>query len=401
MKILFLCHKMPYPPNDGGAIATLNMINGFKNHGDNVTVLAMQTHKHSFPISELPNVIIEGIDWHQVEVNTKLNPFVALANLLFSKKPYNAVRFESQAFNKKLKQILLVQTFDIVQLEGLYLYSYVNAIRKYSNAKIALRAHNIEHEIWQRLAKNALSFSKRFYLNLLANRVKKLEFELLNKVDLLVPITQRDAEVLQTVNANKVMVSSTGIEESKFELTVPKYDKTVFYIGALDWVPNQEALIWFLNNVWINLKKEFNQWEFVIAGRNAPSSFINDIKKFPVKYIGEVSSATKFIDEHNIMVVPLLAGSGMRIKIIEGMARGKCILTTNIGAEGISAKNGSSIYIHNSAQEFKNVLKKLMQNSNQIKECGKNAFIFVRDNYNNNKIIGELRGFYSEHINNA
>jgi len=392
---------MPYPPNDGGAIATLNMIKGFVNRADSVTVLAMQTYKHPLSISELPKNISKSINWHQVKVNTRLNPFLALANILFSTKPYNAVRFESKAFGKKLEQLLLSHNFDIVQLEGLYLYSYENAIRKHSNAKIVLRAHNIEHEIWQRLAKNATSPPKRFYLNLLAKRVMRLEFELLKKVDLLVPITRRDADVLQIADAGKVMVSPTGIEESKFELSSPKYHKSLFYIGALDWSPNQEALMWFLDQVWVNVKKEFENWEFVIAGRNAPPSFVSDLKKYPVKYIGEVGSATQFIDEHNIMVVPLLSGSGMRIKIIEGMARGKCILTTKIGAEGIPAKNGHSIYIQNTAHEFINVLNKLMQNSNQINECGKNAFIFVRNNYNNNVIVNKLREFYIKHINNA
>ena len=296
---------------------------------------------------------------------------------------------------------MLLKKYDIVQLEGLYLYSYVNVIRKYSKAQIAFRAHNVEHEIWHRLAKNETFLPKKFYLKLLANRVKQLEFKLLDKIDLLVPITKRDADVLQANSPIKTMVSSTGIEESELKNTVPKYAKTLFYIGALDWVPNQEALKWFLNNIWVDVKTEFADWEFIIAGRNAPMAFVDELKKFPVKYIGEVSSSTKLIDEHNIMIVPLLSGSGMRIKIIEGMARGKCILTTKIGAEGIPAENGKSIFIQDTAHEFADVLKGLMQNHDQIEKCGKNAFIFVKQNYNNNIIINELRKFYSKHINNT
>jgi glycosyltransferase involved in cell wall biosynthesis len=392
---------MPYPPNDGGAIATLNMITGFVNHGDKVTVLAMQTHKHGFPHYDLPDNLKVGINWHQAKVNTKLNPFSVLVNLLFSKKPYNAVRFQSKGFSKILSTILLTDTFDIVQLEGLYLAPYIPLIRKFSNAKIALRAHNIEHEIWERLAQNEKSTVKKYYLKQLAARVKQMEFNTLNEIDLLVPITKRDAEVLCSNDADREFVSPTGIDNDKFKLTHPTNSKSLFYIGALDWMPNTEAIRWFLNKVWHSLQLEFPDWEFVIAGRNAHSSFIHELKSYRVNYVGEVPDSTTFIDEHNIMIVPLLSGSGMRIKIIEGMARGKCIVTTSIGTEGISAKNGSEIFIQNTPDEFKKVLKNLMQNQEQIDRCGKNAFIFVQQHYSNQVIIDKLSTFYAKHLDNT
>lgn len=389
---------MPYPPNDGGAIATLNMIKGFAKCGDEITVLAMQTHKHSFAINNLPSNLLSDINWYQVHVNTKLNPIKALGNLLFSTKPYNAIRFNSKAFKRKLNILLSENEYDIIQLEGLYLYSYVDVMRDLSSAKVVLRSHNIEHEIWQRLAENEILWYKKLYLKQISTRVKRLEFNLIDRVDLLVPITTRDADVLKIDNSDNSHVSSTGIEESKFECLTPKHDKTLFYIGALDWIPNQEALIWFLSNVWVDINNEFPEWKFVIAGRNAPVLFEKELKKFNVEYVGEVVDATKFIDDYNIMIVPLLSGSGMRIKIIEGMARGKCILTTKIGAEGIPAENGKSIFIQDSAIEFIQVLKEIMQNKSKIESCSKNAFIFVQKNYNNNVIINNLREFYSKHI---
>ena len=103
---------MPYPPNDGGAIATLNMIKGFAKHGDEITVLAMQTHKHPFSINQLPNNLLNDIEWHQVYVNTKINPLKALVNLLFSVEPYNAVRFKSKAYKRRLKDLLLQNSYN-------------------------------------------------------------------------------------------------------------------------------------------------------------------------------------------------------------------------------------------------------------------------------------------------
>ena len=392
---------MPYPPNDGGAIATLKMIKGFAEADNKVTVLAMQTYKHSFSINKLPDDIKNKVDWHQTFVDTKIKPSKLLLNLIFSKKPYNAVRFESKEFDNKLIKILSTQEFDIIQLEGLYLYSYINTIKKYSKAKISLRAHNIEHEIWQRLIKNEPSAFKKIYLSIIAHRVEHLEFDTIKKVDILVPITGKDAKILTSKTTDlPLMVCPTGLDNNDFKQSKIKYKNTVFYIGALDWTPNQEGLIWFLKNVWSDIKKEFSNWDFVVAGRNAPKSFENELNKYTLKYIGEVDNAKEFIDNHNIMIVPLLSGSGMRIKIIEGMARGKCILTTSVGAEGIDAKNGKDIFIQDTAYDFKTTLKNILQNNSLSADCGKNAFIFVKQYFNNKIIINKLQNFYLKQLDN-
>lgn len=391
---------MPYPANDGGAIATLNMIKGFAQHGDNVTVLAMQTPKHSFSINDLPPDHKNNITWHQVFVNTKIQPFKLLLNLLFSNKPYNAVRFISAVYGEKLKDLLTGKKFDVIQLEGAYLGAYVPILREFSDAKISLRAHNIEYEIWERLAQNEIFSLKKHYYNILAKRVRQLESDLLAQIDLLVPITKRDAEVLNAIVDLKTHVSPTGMDDGVFHKSECKNKNTLFYIGALDWIPNQEALKWFIEDVWDELKTHFPEWHFVIAGRNASESFENYLKQKPVKYLGEVESSSAFIDDYNVMVVPLQSGSGMRIKIIEGMARGKCIVTTKVGAEGIEAKNGKDIFIATSATETINTLTHLMQNSEEIEKCAENAYIFVQENYNNKQIVEELRQFYALHLRN-
>ncbi len=398
MKILILCHKMPYPANDGGAIATMNMIQGFRKAGDDVSVLAMQTHKHSHDVESLPEQISREISWNQIWVNTRINIIEAMINLVFSRLPYNAVRFISKNFQTQLTTLLRQNTYDVIQLEGLYLGPYIDILRKYSNALISLRAHNVEHEIWNRLSQNESMPFKKAYLKILAHRVKRLEYRILDKIDLLVPITARDGYVLNFKDENRIYVSPTGLSESKFKMSKPENEKTLFYLGALDWIPNQEGVLWFLKNVWIYLKEDFPDWRFLVAGRNAPEKFINELKNYPVNYIGEVADADVFIDQNNIMVVPLLSGSGMRIKIIEGMARGKCIVTSGIGAEGIPAKNGHEIFLCDTPSQYLAVLKNLMENKHDYDNCGKNAFIFVRHNYDNTVLIGELRSFYFKHI---
>jgi len=398
MKILFLCHKMPFPPNDGGAIATLNMIKGFAEKGDELTVLTMQTHKHFSSIADLPNELTTQISWHQIWVNTKLNPLKAIFNLLFSRMPYIAQRFKSQKYKNKLIQILSNQTFDIIQLEGLYVSSYISKIREHSSALISYRAHNVEHEIWNRLAVKEPSRIKRFYYNLLASRIKEMELKITEKIDLLIPISAKDADFFKIKEPNFCKVSPTGMVATKFKLTQPSELNAIFFIGSLDWMPNQEGLLWFIKNVWVPLYSKYPQWKFIIAGRKAPVNFVKKLVQFPIVFAGEVNDSTEFIDKYQLMVVPLISGSGMRIKIVEAMARGKCILTTSKGAEGIDAQNLNEIVIADNSVLMTEYLEKLFQNPNLIKDYGENAFKFASNNFKNEILINGLRNFYQHKL---
>jgi glycosyltransferase involved in cell wall biosynthesis len=395
LHILVLCNKMPYPSNDGGTIATLNMIMGLAAQGNKVEVLAMQTPKHNFPLEKLSDELKQNINWHSVWIDTDIRLGRLLKNLFFSRLPYNAERFVSEEFNTKLEE-LLQNNYDIVQLEGLYLSSYIPTIRKYSKSTISMRSHNVERQIWERLAETETNVARRFYKRLLARRIGRLELQTLNKIDLLVPITRNDAEKLP-FDQHRTYVAPTGIEPQKFApYKEPAVPKSLFYIGALDWEPNQEAVLWFVRNVWADVQPQHPDWEFHIAGRNAPESFAGEMRKYPVVFDGQVASAQEFIERHNIMVVPLLSGSGMRIKIIEAMAHSRCVVTTPIGAEGIDAENGKQILIGSTPDELKILILKAIGDAEYTRKVADEAFAFTNTSFNNRKIISGLNNFYKQ-----
>ncbi|MBP5668088.1 MAG: glycosyltransferase [Salinivirgaceae bacterium] len=395
MRILVLCNKMPYPSNDGGTIATLNMIMGLAAQGNTVDVLAMQTHKHNFPIEKLSAELKQNINWHSVWIDTEISIARLLKNLFFSRLPYNAERFVSKEYDTKLKE-LLQNNYDIVQLEGLYLTNYISTIRKYSKSTISLRAHNVERLIWERMAETETNPLRKLYKQILGRRIGRLERLTLCKIDILVPITKTDAAQLP-FKPNRTYVAPTGIEPQKFvAYKAPLIGKSVFYIGALDWEPNQEAVLWFISNVWIGVQEQHPDWAFHIAGRNAPDSFVRELAKYPVVFDGQVPSAQEFIEQHNIMVVPLLSGSGMRIKIIEAMAHSRCVVTTPVGAEGIDAENGRQILIGANPAEMKALILKVISDADYTMKIANEAFAFTNDNFNNRLIISGLNNFYKQ-----
>jgi glycosyltransferase involved in cell wall biosynthesis len=397
MRILQLMNKVPWPPKDGGAIACLNMTKGFAMLGHDVTVLSMNTSKHHISLKEMPANIRSKADFRLVEVPAYINWFEAALNLLFSKLPYNAQRFISDEYSFELVKLLTEKTFDVIQLEGLYLCPYIPVIRKYSEALIAYRAHNIEYEIWERTASLSEGLRSK-YLKNLSKRIKHFEVSYLNSYDVLVPITDRDGIILDTLGNKKPRhTSQTGIDFASLVPTAKKLEfPSLFHIGALDWAPNQEGLIWFFNHCWPKIHQENPDLKFYLAGRNAPDWFVRLIKLDGVEYLGEINDAYDFINSKAVMVVPLFSGSGMRIKIIEGMSLGKPIVTTDIGTEGIPTENGNNILIANTAEEFTEAINRLINDRGLSNRIGKNAIGFIQEKFDNLSQAGALVEFYKQ-----
>lgn len=394
MKILQIANKFPYPPRDGGSIATFSLSLSLSRLGHEVTVLAMNTSKHFIEESSVPQDVKAQLRLVGVPVNTAIRPLRLLANLLFSRMPYNAERFISREFAGRMTSLLDNERFDVIQLEGLYLVPYIRDIRKHSSAKLVMRAHNIEHEIWERSA-NRHRGPEKLYIRHLARRISRMERSSLNLCDAMLPITARDGEMLRTMGCTLPMhVLPTGIDSS---LLHPDHSRlnfpSVFHIGALDWAPNQEGLDWFFQNVWPLVLERHPHLEFYLAGRNAPVR-IREAQRPNVRFLGEVSDAYEFIRSGAVMVVPLLAGSGMRIKIIEGMALGKSIVTTSIGTEGIATVSGENILVADRPEDFAGAICRLVEDRILFDRIGENAVTFVRENYDNLKITASLVEFF-------
>lgn len=397
MKILQLTNKVPYPAKDGGAIACMNLLKGFAHLGHELTVLSMNTEKHNVSLDEIPDSVKELARFEFVDVPARIKPLNALINLFFSRKPYNAVRFINSAYSKVLTLLLKQNTYDIIQLEGLYVCPYIPVIRKYSNAVIVYRAHNIEHEIWERTAKIARGL-KSVYLHNLSRRIKRFEKSYLNSYDVLVPITKRDGNILnQLGNQKPVHVSQTGVDTSSLIPNSKNLEyPSLFHLGSMEWAPNQEGLLWFLDNCWAKLRNKYPGLKLHIAGRNTPEWLKKKLDGSNIVFHGEVANAYKFMNSKAIMIVPLFSGSGMRIKIIEGMALGKSIVSTPIGTEGIATSTGKNIMIASDPPGFINAISQLVEDRELFESIGSNAIEFIHENFDNLAAASKLIEFYKQ-----
>ncbi len=398
-----MSNKPPYPAVDGGTIASFAMLKAFSEAGNEVTVLTFSTPKHRLDVKKLPEEVQKMARFVVVEIDTNPKPLQAIENLLFTDTPYIADRFLSEDYENELIKLLKNQEFDIIQLEGLYLMPYISTIRKHSQATVSLRAHNIEHEIWERISENQTNSLRKWYFKNLTKRLKTFELSFLNQHDVLIPITNRDAMRFNQFGNKKpflVCPVGTDMKTEVFENQVIKYP-SLFHLGALDWIPNQEGILWFLKECWASILQHFPDVKFYIAGRNAPESFVKQITYPNVEYLGTVPDATEFLKDKAVMVVPLWAGSGMRVKIVEGMAHRKAIVSTSIGVEGMECSKKEKdlcFLVADTPQEFVKNVVKLLSDRNFYDKIATNAYEFIHSHFNNQKIIEKLILFYQEQI---
>ena len=271
---------------------------------------------------------------------------------------------------------------------------YISTIRRISKAKIVLRSHNLEHLIWERLANTTGNTAKRLYLNHLASKLKTYEKRTLNEVDGIAAISFEDTNRFQELNCKVPLITIPfGIDLEKYKY-VEKENctfKDLFHIGAMNWAPNKEAINWMLDEIWPDLSKL--DVKMHLAGRETPDS-LKKLADDKLKVYGDVESAIDFMNAHDVMIVPLLSGSGMRVKIIEAMALGKVVITTSVGGEGIDYVNGEQLLIADTPVEFVHHVKQLIEDPENGKRIGKNARILVEKKYNNSEIIENLLSFY-------
>ncbi len=251
-----------------------------------------------------------------------------------------------------------------------------------------MRAHNVEQEIWRRIAQNERNWLRKQYLSLLTRRLEKYERQQLDSYDLLLAISKKDLEFFRRAGFSKTgAVVPIGIDSKDYEPDYSCYQKnlSLSFIGSLDWMPNIEGLAWFLERVWEPARSDLAGVRLHIAGRKTPV-WLYKFGNEQTNIHGEIDDAKSFINSHAVMVVPLLSGSGMRAKILEGMALGKVVITTSVGLEGIEAKHDSELLVADSPEAFLSRLKWCSTHRDELEKIGRAARAFVLRHYDSKEI---------------
>ena len=372
-----------------------SIVTGLLEAGHEVNILAVNSPKYNVSPDDIPEDYKQKTGIELIDVDLRVKPFQAFKNL-FSSKSYHVERFISKEFTNRLIEVLKADIYDVVQLETLFMTPYVETIRKYTKASIVLRAHNVEHLIWERIAKGTRFFLKRAYIRHLAKTLKNYEMNAISQVDGIAAITRKDAAFFRKYCATTTVDIPFGVNPEEF---TPNYEidgKPRFYhIGSMNWMPNEEGIRWFIDDCMEAVVEKTPDFVIHLAGRHMPE-WLHELKDPHVDVVGEVPNAKEFVANHDVAIVPLLSGSGIRIKIIESMAMGKTVITTQIGAEGILYDEDVNVIIAENKAKMAEAIRRINENPASAVEIGKAARKLVEEVYDNRKLIERLLMFYQQ-----
>jgi glycosyltransferase involved in cell wall biosynthesis len=388
---------VPFPQNGGYPIVVCNTIRGLVNLGHEVALVALNAKKnHHHDYNDVDKDLLTKINYRAYDIDTSVSVFDVAINLL-SKTSFNIDRYYNAEFERLLVLELKKTNYDIIQFEGLLVSLYLNAVRKNSKAKLIYRLHNIENQIWQRLSLQKSDPFKKSYLRMHAKRIKNYELKQLNNFDAIAVFTSEDKGTLLEYGAKiPIEILPMGINLENYKPDFSKTDfPTLFFLGSLDWLPNREGIEWFLDNFKRDLTDGELRVRFYVAGNDIPENF-DDYEVMGKIFIqGEVDDPLEFINSKSVMIVPLLSGGGMRVKIIEGMAMQKCIISTTLGAEGINFDNGVNLLIANNQDEFYEAIQICISDEDYCKHIGINARKLIEEQHDSNKVTENLVDFYT------
>jgi glycosyltransferase involved in cell wall biosynthesis len=429
MKILVVGNRVPWPLHDGGAIATYGMLRSLAENGAEVDFFSFNTKKHF-----AENAIIEKYfgfcKVHLVSLDASVKPLKALWNLIFGGS-YHMERYDNFEAAVELYDLIQSSNYDCVMAEGLYSMPIAlrvmnqlsfkadglgsNEIHDNSNESVqkkpikwVYRSHNLEYQIWERLAISEQQPLMRWYLDLQSKRLKRYEIDAWCQMDAIVPIVETDSTVIQAtvseiqknnqlnsgysvLNQPQIHVYQPGIAiESPFAFV--HRPLSIFHIGSMEWQANEQGVMWFLKKVWPLVLSAQPNVKFHLAGKGLSKT---DPRFFQTGIVnhGEVDDAEVFMQSHGIMIVPIQAGSGIRIKSLEAMALGVPVVSTSIGAQGLTVESGTQMIIADDPEGFADGIIQLLLNPAASQEMTQQARVYVEQHHNLKRNTAELLAF--------
>ena len=369
MDILYIANLVPYPLDGGGKIKTFASIQALSRE-HTVDLLCFYEKENLDEAEKVLKQYCRNVIMLPIRVTTSENyGYILLQAVksLLTSLPLCVYKYKQKGMEDAIQSIVAKNSYQIVYFNLLQIYSYRELIRKLlPKAKIVLDTQNCETQIFRRYAKESKNLIKKFYLLLEATKLQRFESASIQDADKLILLSTEDRQILEKMVGKPLAceIIPIAVQEPdyvKMPQTIASVQKPcILFLGTLTWAPNNEGMIWFMENVMPQLQDTLGDFSMFIVGKN-PSDTLKALtgQYKNVTVTGYVDSVVPYFEKCDFMVVPLFVGSGQRVKIIESFSRGMPVVATSIGAEGLHYTDGQDILIANTAEEFLECIQRI------------------------------------------
>jgi glycosyltransferase involved in cell wall biosynthesis len=398
MKVLFLTQVLPFPPDSGPKVKTWNVLKCLaRTH--QLTLVSFVRGDQADAVARLRSIC------HEVQIVPMkrgwVRDLVALARSLLSGNPWVMLRDDRAEMRALVDHLAGTRAFDLVHADQLNMAQYAMRVK---SVRRLLDAHNALWLLYSRLAETTRNPALRWIFRRDARLLQRYEGEMCRKFETVLVVSDVDRVALsQAVRSTGQGEDGTDpqvipIAVDTDELPLCRRDLSanrILHMGTMFWPPNVDGIRWFVGSVLPRIRRERPDVEFDLLGANPPAEMLAwTANGSGVRVAGYVEDPSPYLAGAGVFVVPLLAGGGMRVKILTAMAQGLPVVTTTIGCEGIEAVPGQHLLVADTPEEFAAATLRILAQPRLAEDLGLNGRRLVEQRYSLPQLAVQLERAY-------
>jgi glycosyltransferase involved in cell wall biosynthesis len=402
MKILLVSPFLPSPPRFGGQ----RRIDGIARYLARHHELSVLSFNRPDPWTELSldttkSYCREVVTLAERDFEERDKRRLQLRSLASRYSFDHLVKARRRDFQRELTQLLARERFDVVQFEFTQMAAYRFA-RSVARPVYVLDEHNVEYDVLKRTAEASTNLPRRVYNALNWRKLEREERASWRRFDGVVFTSERDAEfVRRSLPSVRTLVAPNGVDVDAFAPSAaPTEPDTLLFFGAINYFPNHDGVVYFVDQVLPKIRARRPSVRFCVLGPGANAEVLARSGN-GVEILGMVDEVGPYIDRAAAVVVPLRIGGGTRLKIVEALAKGKAVISTRLGAEGIEVVDGEHLLLADDPQTFADAVERVLSDAQFAARLGVGARRLAVDRYAWTHVGAKLEEFYSELLDSA
>jgi sugar transferase (PEP-CTERM/EpsH1 system associated) len=382
LRVLFVAKRFPYPADTGGKIRTARLLELLSRRLD-ITLVSNVEHPKDDPYLAWAHKLcgrFESVPWREI---AKSSPqfYARVLRRLGSRYPVSVASDYSPDFAERIRTCLAKDRYDLLVCD--FVQPSIN-IGDDVECPMLLFQHNVESMIFERHARTAGNAPLRWFWRSQWRKMERFEQEACARFAGVVAVSETDRALFaKRFGARRTFAIPTAVDAEYFRPgAAPVVDGRIVFTGSMDWLPNEDAVLFFADEILPRIRTRVPEATFIVVGRSPSRRLLRRLgERSEITITGRVDDVRPHLERATAYVIPLRIGGGTRIKAYEAMAMAKSVVSTSIGVEGLPVRDGEHVVLADRPEDFADAVVDLLQQPERRDQLGQAARRFVEGSF--------------------